>query len=84
MQRKKIIMGEKFLNERPIDFFHNKISFVYFDHSLINVLSFSSLARSYKKEWKYCIRNRKKFEPIVVYIRDEIGGNQILSTIKDI
>jgi hypothetical protein len=66
-------MGEKFLlNERPIDFFNNKISFVYFDHSLINVLSFSSLARSYKKEWKYCIRNRKNFEPIVVYIRDEI------------
>jgi F-type H+-transporting ATPase subunit a len=70
----KIIMGEKFpTNVRPIDFSITKSVLFILITALLMLYLFSSLAKSYKKNGNIASGVGRIFEPIVVYIRDEIA-----------
>ena len=70
----EIIMGEKFpTNERPLDFSITKSVVFIFLTAFLMFYLFSSLARSYKKTGNIASGVGRIFEPIVLYIRDDIA-----------
>jgi F-type H+-transporting ATPase subunit a len=60
-------------NEMPLDFSITKNIFMIFVVGLIMVLLFSSLAKSYAKNGGIASGVGRFFEPIILYIRDDIA-----------
>ena len=70
----KIIMGEKFpINERPLNFSITKSVVFIFLTAFLMFYLFTSLAKSYKKNGNIASGVGRIFEPIVLYIRDDIA-----------
>ena len=65
------------VNERPLDFSITKNVFMMFLVGVLMIVLFSSLARSYVKNGSIAKGPGRFFEPIILYIRDDIAKPNI-------
>ncbi|RAR71332.1 F0F1 ATP synthase subunit A [Flavobacterium aciduliphilum] len=63
----------KIQNEKPLDFSITKSFFMIFIVSVLMFLLFAGLGKSYKKNGSIAKGVGRFFEPIIIYIRDEIA-----------